>query len=169
MCRFSWLPLPSKNSSSPSIAPYATLLDCSLSHFSPHDVVLFIAVAPVPGTLYVINKCVLFPANLHACSPELQVHEANFLLDIFCMSHELLHLNMSKNFTSFSQNWPPSSSSHSPLAHIRNVAAGSGLCGLVVKFAYSASAAQGFAGSNPAHGHGTAHQAMLRQRPTSHN
>ena len=39
-------------------------------------------------------------------------------------------------------------------------------CGRVVKFAHSASEAQSFAGSNPGHGHGTAHQAMLRQRPT---
>ena len=33
----------------------------------------------------------------------------------------------------------------------------------------SAAAAQGFAGSNPGHGHGTAHQATLRWRPTCHN
>ena len=30
-------------------------------------------------------------------------------------------------------------------------------------------AAQCFVGSNPGRGHGTAHQAMLRQRPTRHN
>ena len=29
--------------------------------------------------------------------------------------------------------------------------------------------AQGFVGSNPGRGHGTAHQATLRQRPTCHN
>ena len=29
--------------------------------------------------------------------------------------------------------------------------------------------AQCFIGSNPGHGHGTAHQTMLRQRPTCHN
>ena len=39
-------------------------------------------------------------------------------------------------------------------------------CGQVVKFARSASAAQGFAGSDPGCEHGAAHQAMLRQRPT---
>ena len=33
--------------------------------------------------------------------------------------------------------------------------------GWVVKFAHSASAAWGFAGSDPGHGHGTAHQAVL--------
>ena len=30
-------------------------------------------------------------------------------------------------------------------------------------------AAQRFTGSNPGRGHGTAHQATLRQRPTCHN
>ena len=30
-------------------------------------------------------------------------------------------------------------------------------------------AAQCFVGSNPGRGHGTAHQATLRQRPTCHN
>ena len=38
-------------------------------------------------------------------------------------------------------------------------------CGQVVKFERSALAAQGFAGSNPGHGHGTTHQTMLRRRP----
>ena len=38
--------------------------------------------------------------------------------------------------------------------------------GRVVKFAPSVSAAQGFAGSNPGRGHGTARQAMLSQHPT---
>ena len=42
-------------------------------------------------------------------------------------------------------------------------------CGRVVKFVCSASAAQGFAGSDPGRGQGTAHQAMLRQCPTCHN
>ena len=41
--------------------------------------------------------------------------------------------------------------------------------GLVVKFAYSTLAAQGFTGSNPGHGRGTVHQAMLRLHPTCHN
>ena len=41
--------------------------------------------------------------------------------------------------------------------------------GRVVKFTLSALVAQGFAGSDPGHGHGTAHQAMLRQCPTCHN
>ena len=41
--------------------------------------------------------------------------------------------------------------------------------GRVVKFLRSTLAAQGFAGSDPQceHGHGTTHQAMLRQRPTA--
>ena len=39
----------------------------------------------------------------------------------------------------------------------------------MVGFVRSALAAQGFAGSEPGHGHGTAHQATLRQRPTCHN
>ena len=39
----------------------------------------------------------------------------------------------------------------------------------MVKFAHFALAAQGFMGSDPGHGHGTAHQAMLRWRPTCHN
>ena len=41
--------------------------------------------------------------------------------------------------------------------------------GRVVKFMHSALAAQGFTGSNPGRGHGTAHQATLRRRPTCHN
>ena len=41
--------------------------------------------------------------------------------------------------------------------------------GRMVKFAGSALAARGFAGSHPGHGHGSAHQAMLRSHPTSHN
>ena len=40
------------------------------------------------------------------------------------------------------------------------------LHGRVVKFVCSTAAAQG---SDPGRGHGTAHQATLRQRPTSHN
>ena len=39
----------------------------------------------------------------------------------------------------------------------------------MVKFAHSTSVAQGFAGLDPGHQHDTAHQAMLRQRPTCHN
>ena len=39
----------------------------------------------------------------------------------------------------------------------------------MVKFSPSASAAQGFTGSDPGCGHGTAHQAMLRRHPTCHN
>ena len=42
-------------------------------------------------------------------------------------------------------------------------------CGRGVKFECSASAAQGSASSDPGCGHGTAHRAMLRQRPTCHN
>ena len=38
--------------------------------------------------------------------------------------------------------------------------------GWVVRFMCSASAAQGFTGSDPGHLHGTAHQATLRQHPT---
>ena len=38
--------------------------------------------------------------------------------------------------------------------------------GQVVKFAHSASAIQGFASSGPGQGPNTAHQAMLRRRPT---
>ena len=40
------------------------------------------------------------------------------------------------------------------------------LHGRVVKFAHSTAAAQG---SDPGRGHGTARQATLRGRPTSHN
>ena len=36
----------------------------------------------------------------------------------------------------------------------------------VVKFLHSALATPGFAGSDPECGHGTTHQAMLRQHPT---
>ena len=42
-------------------------------------------------------------------------------------------------------------------------------CGQVVKFACSASAAQGFTGSDPEHRPGTTHQALLKQRPTQHS
>ena len=41
--------------------------------------------------------------------------------------------------------------------------------GRVVEFVSSASVSQGFPGSDPGHGHGTARQAMLRWRPTQHN
>ena len=41
--------------------------------------------------------------------------------------------------------------------------------GRVVKFVSSASAAQGFAGSDSGRGHGTAHQAMLGWHPTCHS
>ena len=41
--------------------------------------------------------------------------------------------------------------------------------GRVVKFTHSTSVAQGFASLDPGHGPGTAHQAMLRGRPTCHN
>ena len=41
--------------------------------------------------------------------------------------------------------------------------------GRVVKFVCSALAAQGSGGSDPGRGHGTAHQAMLRGRPTQHS
>ena len=41
--------------------------------------------------------------------------------------------------------------------------------GWMVKYTCSTSVAQGFASSNPGCGHGTAHQAMLRRRPTYHN
>ena len=40
--------------------------------------------------------------------------------------------------------------------------------GRVVKFMHSASAAQGFSGSDPGLEHGTARQATLRQCPTGH-
>ena len=40
------------------------------------------------------------------------------------------------------------------------------LRGRVGKFEHSAAAAQGL---DPGHGHGTAYQATLRRRPTSHN
>ena len=39
----------------------------------------------------------------------------------------------------------------------------------MVKLAHSTSVAQGFTGLDPGGGHGTAHQAMLRQRLTQHN
>ena len=39
-------------------------------------------------------------------------------------------------------------------------------CGPVVKLTRSALVAQSFTGSDPGCGHGPAHQAMLRQRPT---
>ena len=39
----------------------------------------------------------------------------------------------------------------------------------VVKFMRSALEAWGFAGSDPGHGHGIAHQAVLRRHPTYHN
>ena len=41
--------------------------------------------------------------------------------------------------------------------------------GRVVKFARSAAVDQGFAGSDPGHGHGTTHQATLGQRTTCHS
>ena len=41
--------------------------------------------------------------------------------------------------------------------------------GQAVKFVRSALVARGFAGSDPGRGHGTAHQAMLRQHPICHN
>ena len=41
--------------------------------------------------------------------------------------------------------------------------------GRIVKFARSASAVQGFTGSDPGCRHSTTHQAMLRRHPTCHN
>ena len=41
--------------------------------------------------------------------------------------------------------------------------------GRLVKFTCSAVAVQGFAGSHPGRGHGTALQATLRRRPACHN
>ena len=41
--------------------------------------------------------------------------------------------------------------------------------GRVVKFTHSTSAAQGFAGSDPGRGRGTARRAVLGRRPTCHN
>ena len=41
--------------------------------------------------------------------------------------------------------------------------------GHVIKFARSTAAAQGFPGSDPGRGHGTARPATLRWRPTCHN
>ena len=41
--------------------------------------------------------------------------------------------------------------------------------GRVVKLVRSASAAQGFAGSDPGRGQGTTHWAMLRRHPTCHH
>ena len=41
--------------------------------------------------------------------------------------------------------------------------------GRVVNFTRSAAVAQGFAGSDPGRGHGTAYQATLRRCPTCHN
>ena len=51
----------------------------------------------------------------------------------------------------------------------KNVHFGGQPHGGVVKFARSASAAQGFASSHPGHGHSTTHQAMLRWCPTCHS
>ena len=42
-------------------------------------------------------------------------------------------------------------------------------CGQVVEFTHSASVARDFASSDSGWGHGTAHQATLRQHPTCHN
>ena len=42
-------------------------------------------------------------------------------------------------------------------------------CGQVVECVHSATAAPGFAGSDPGRGSSTAHQAMLRQCPTQQN
>ena len=39
----------------------------------------------------------------------------------------------------------------------------------MVKFVHFALTARGFPGSDPGRGHGTAHQAMLRRRPTFHS
>ena len=51
---------------------------------------------------------------------------------------------------------------------IKNLSRGQA-SGRVVKSVSSASAAQGFTGSDPGRRHDTTHQAMLRQRPTCHN
>ena len=52
---------------------------------------------------------------------------------------------------------------------VKNTQVRAGPRGRVVKFACSALAARGFTSSDPRSWHGTAHQAMLRQRPTQHN
>ena len=53
---------------------------------------------------------------------------------------------------------------------VKNVTLGGRPRGRVVTFVCStAAAAQGFAGSDPGCGHGTAHQAMLSWHPTCHS
>ena len=52
---------------------------------------------------------------------------------------------------------------------IREDNIGAGSVAEWVKFPHSTSVAQGFASSDPGHRHGSAHQAMLRRRPTQHN
>ena len=54
-------------------------------------------------------------------------------------------------------------------AYFKFLIAGGQPCGRVVKLTRSALVAQGFAGSDPGRGHGTTHQAMLRQSPTRHD
>ena len=71
----------------------------------------------------------------------------------------------------------PSPSSHgsnlqskgTPRTSLNNIWFEGRLCGRMVKFTRSASAAQVFTGSDTGHGHGTARQATLRWRPTCHN
>ena len=52
---------------------------------------------------------------------------------------------------------------------IKKIVQGGQPRGQVVGFARPASVAQGFAGLDAGRGHGTAHQAMLRQHLTCHN
>ena len=63
----------------------------------------------------------------------------------------------------------PTKKINSPLFESRKDSWRGQPCGREVKFARSALAAQGFAGADPRHGHGTIHQAMLRRRHTWHN
>ena len=58
---------------------------------------------------------------------------------------------------------------HWRFIHEQNKFLGARPRGRVVKLAHSAAAAQGFSGSDPGGGHGTAHQATLRWCPTCHN
>ena len=65
------------------------------------------------------------------------------------------------------QIWNQEQITEGPLCQVKKAGLWGWPHGRVVKFVCSASVAQSFAGSDPGHGHGTTHEAMLmRWRPT---
>ena len=100
-----------------------------------------------------------------------QVSDCTFLKEELCADGKVRghRRNAGELSSSFPFRKPSGHTTHYFLMWLKKEISGGQPCGRVVKFTRSAWAAQGFAASDPGRVHGTAHQAMLRQRPTQHN